>query len=75
MFLCFMSQSQDPNLIQYDKQQTVSELHMDKMSYEPNESIQTKSMNSDIWIVCFYLTFLVRVLYKWNITTHVLKIV
>ena len=31
MFLCFMSQSQDPNLIQYDKQQTVSELHMDKI--------------------------------------------
>ena len=26
-----MSQSQDPNLIQYDKQQTVSELHMDKI--------------------------------------------
>ena len=41
------------NLIQYGKHQTVSELYMDKIVLEPNESIQTKSMNSDILIVCF----------------------
>ena len=40
--------------IQLGKQPTVSELDMDKtLSYQPNKSIQTKNMNSDILIVCF----------------------
>ena len=41
------------NLIQYGKQQTVSEFYMVKIVLGANESIQTKSMNSDILIVCF----------------------
>ena len=55
------------NLIQYDKQQTVSELHMDKIVLLAKWKYPDKKYNSDIWIVCFDLTFFVRVSYKWNV--------
>ena len=36
--------------IQHGKQQTVSELYMDRIVLRANKSIQTKNMNSDILI-------------------------
>ena len=59
MFLCFMSQSQDPNLIQYDKQQTVSELHMDKIVLRAKWKYPDKKY--ELWYLnCVFLSHFSR---------------
>ena len=45
-----MSQGQDPTWQTANRKWA---WHGTKFSHEPNKSIQTKNMNSDILIVCF----------------------
>ena len=71
MFLCFMSQSRS-NLIQYGKQQTVSELYMDKIVLRakwkcPDKKYELRYFNC-VFSSLFWLEYRVN-------ETYVLKIV
>ena len=54
------------NLIQYGKQQTVSELYMDKIVLQAKWKYPDKKYELPYLNCVFYLTFFVRVSNKWN---------
>ena len=66
-----MSQSQRES-IQRGKQQTGSELYMDKINCRTSQIrvSNQKNWKTDILIVCFWLAIFVCVSYKWNIENY-----